>query len=168
MLHSKGREKRNERGIGKMLILYILTFFFVIYSGIVKATYMKFNNNDIGLNTKYKFLIALLPLYLMFLHAKIAMKLYRVDKKRAKLVFVMVFTKYPVLLGCIIELILESMAECTVFGDSRFLTVKHTKVKQEKSRLIRMPSVSWDLEGIYSYFKKDSNYEKQVLNGLVC
>lgn len=168
MLYNIGRVKRKERGIGKMVILYILTFFLVVYSSIVKATYMKFNNNNIGLNTKYKFLIALLPLYLVFLHTKIALKIYRVDKKRAKLIFITVFTKYPVLLGCIIELILESMAECTVFGDSKFLIVKHTQNKEKKSRVTKMPSVSWDLEGVYSYFRRNSNYEKQVLNGLVC
>lgn len=150
-----------------MFIIYILTLFLVVYSSIVAATYKKFQRNGIGFNIKYKLLLSMLPLYLVYLHSKIARKIYKEDKKKAVKVFVVVVTKYPIIVGGIIELLLESAAECNVIGSSELLSIKQKKIKRERTKKSIMPKLDWSFEKVFAYFKKDSNYEDTVLGNLV-
>lgn len=147
-----------------MKILIIFTVFFVLYSAIVRATYLKFKNNGIGFNVKYKFLVILLPALIFFLHLKLAIRFFKHDKKKSLFVLKIAIVKYPVILGNLIEVILESMAECNVYGSSKYLSVR--KKKQRQLGKNPLDSVSLKMKELVDFLKKDSNYEKELLSGI--
>ena len=148
-----------------MTLIFILFIFFVVYSAIVRATYLKFRNNGIKFNLKYKFFVTFLPLFIFFVHLKLAAKEFQQDKKKSGRIIIIAITKYPIILGNLIEVILESMAECNVYGTSKFLKIKPKKELAFKHSF-SINDMSFKIREVLSFLKRDSNYEKELLAGL--
>jgi hypothetical protein len=141
-----------------MIILYPLLLVLMAYITFVFGSYHKFKNNGIGLNFKYKVLILGLPMFIFYLHAKAAKKVFKQDRKRAWKILSLSIVKYPIMLGCLIELILESMVECDVYGDSKLLKVKRRKLKKIQSQ--RTPL--FNVKELLTSFKKLKPYEDML------
>lgn len=150
-----------------MIGIYILTMFLVLYTGIVWASYLKFKYNGISLDMKYKLLLFILPVFILFMHSKLAIRIFKEDKKRSRKIFLIAFTKYPILVGNFIEVILESMAECDVYGDSRLLKKRKTKNKVSSRVMGTIGSMMINFEEIVNIFKREAAYENELLNGIV-
>lgn len=148
-----------------MILLITFFIFFAIYSAVVRATHLKFKNNGIGFNFKYKLLVVLLPLLILLVHFKLALKFFPSDKKRSLQIVAIAFVKYPIILGNLIEVILESMAECRVFGSSKYLKMKNKKQVEKKNK-INLDTVSLRIREIIDFLKRDSNYERELLSGI--
>lgn len=144
-----------------MNLLIIVFVFFMIYSAIVRATYLKFKNNGITFNFIYKLLITLLPLVFFFIYVRVAIKFFPQNKKKFLQIFTIGFLKYPVILGSFIEIILESAAECQVYGDSKYFRVKTKKRKAQNPLGFNLASLR--LKEIVELLKKESNFEKELL-----
>src|SRR5690625_4319320 len=142
-----------------MVYFFIGTMLFVLYSGVVWATYLKFKYNGIGLNIKYKMYMLLLPLFILYMHIRLSIGFLKTDKRKSWYVLKYAFTKYPILIGNLIEIIKENMAECDVFGDSRLL-----KVKKRESNVVDSPirDVLLNLREIFNHFRKGSAYEREL------
>lgn len=156
-------ENEKGRGGNTMVYFYIGTMFLVVYSGVLWATYLKFSYNGIKLNVKYKAYLSVLPIFILYMHIRLAARFFKDDKKKSILVLLFAFTKYPILIGNLIEILLENMAECYVFGNSRLLKIKKTeKVDTEKESNIKDTILG--IKEIFSYFKRGSVYERELLS----
>lgn len=134
-----------------MLIICIITYL-TLYSGIVWGTYLKFNNNGIDFNFKHKLYLILLPTLLFFIYLQASIRLIKKDKRMAASVLSSVFIKYPIIVGCFIEVSLESIAEYVVYNDSKLLKVENY-VEGELTK------VSFNIQEVVEYFEYSSLYK---------
>ena len=149
-----------------MTLLYIVTMLSVLHLSVFWASHQKFENNGIKLNSKYKILLFILPYLILYMHIKSSVRYFNTDKKKSLRIIVITFTKYPILLGNLIELIRESMVECDVFGDSRMLRVKKVTQKESKKlNLLRLPL--FDLEEVFNYFRQGKSYENLFIARMI-
>lgn len=145
-----------------MVYLYLGIMIMVIYSGVLWATYLKFSYNGIKLNLKYKVYMSILPLFILYMHIRLATRFFKTDKRKSMRVLLYAFTKYPLIVGNLIEILLENMAECYVFGDSRLLKLKKVTIVSDKESSFKDTILG--LKDMFKYFKKGSVYERELLN----
>jgi cytochrome c biogenesis factor len=145
-----------------MIFLYLMTMLVVVYSSLVVSSHTKFNNKGIGLDLKHRFLLIFLPLFIVYIHARAAKKVFKSDKKKACKIMEISILKYPVMLGSFIELLKENMAECSVFGNSRLVSLKKSKGKLP----VQKHKTVIDLKEIISYIRNIKIYEDMLINNL--
>ncbi|APC48286.1 hypothetical protein BME96_08940 [Virgibacillus halodenitrificans] len=93
-----------------MLIIGITTLLVALYTGLVVGTYKKFRQNGINFIGKAKLVFPFIPISLIFLHLFWAITSLFKSNKQSIYLFKMVLFKYPVVVGMIIELMLENAA----------------------------------------------------------
>lgn len=93
-----------------MLLIGIPALIGVLYIGLVSGSYKKLNKNGIYLKGKAKFLFPIVPLAIIGFHLGWSLKNLIKNPKFSLHVLELGFLKYPVVLGLLIELILEKVA----------------------------------------------------------
>lgn len=129
----------------------------VIVSGIILLflyfslqTYFTFLNK--GLILKHKINYILVPILIFWLHIKLAVREENFANKFK--VTTLFFLKYNLSLVFITELILESIAEYTVMGESKFITQAEKDNKKLMERIIEQ------IKFIFTIPKLKQGYEE--------
>lgn len=131
-------------------MIYILlgTMFIVIYLGLIWATILKFNYNGLKLNLRCKMLLSLSPIYISYKNLVITTKMINKDRSNSLKVISKMLTKYPIIIGLFIEIMLENTGKSYL-----------NSIKEGNDSIL--------FNSTLSYIREDYIYEKELLNPLL-
>ncbi|MGG3920701.1 hypothetical protein ABEV41_01905 [Geobacillus thermodenitrificans] len=109
-----------------MLLIGIPALAVAFYFAIVVGTYEKLNKNGIYLKGKAKLLFPLVPLVIFVFHLAWSVKCLTTDPKSSIRILKLVLFDYPIVIGMLIELILEKTA-FELSKDERIVNIKKKK-----------------------------------------
>jgi hypothetical protein len=109
-----------------MLLIGIPVLLIVFYIGMVSGSYKKLNDNGIFLKGKAKLVFPILPLAIIIFHLVWSIKNIFRNPKLSLQVLELTFLKYPILLGVLIELILENVA-LELSSDKKIVSIQKRK-----------------------------------------
>ncbi|MGG0091260.1 hypothetical protein [Bacillus altitudinis] len=148
-----------------MIYVGIPFILLVIYSATVHGTQRKLASNNIRLKGTLKILF---PLYLLFMHIRISLKLLRVDYKQSISCLKMFFFHYPQVVGLLIELYLEAEA----FALSKDEKIKKITKRKQLKRNVPKTNVFSSTSVIFSNTKITSDTvidinKKKIVNDYI-
>lgn len=99
----------------------------------------------------------MLPFLIFLFYIHKALKLSPSNKKRSLQIVTNAIVKYPIILGGLIEVILESWAEYNVFGKNEYLEIKNMKQVIKKNR-VHLDTASLKVKEIIVLLKTNPSY----------
>lgn len=137
------------------MLLVITVTLISAYLALALGTIKKFKINGFNLSIITKTLVFFLPLIIFSIHVKMFMEMFTKDRQRAIGILKMGTINYPIAVGIVIEVALESYARKKVYGDS----LSHIKKEpiDLNAKALKKQKTSWI-----------NIYEKTTVNLITC